>query len=106
MKNLHEKIESEARKSYCIIDGWRQSSKHPIQGRNAKCRNVYEHEVYEELGDIHIKTRQEVLKPVSICPGFGQSLAWLTIMRENGITWISSIGRSCRTLAMTTADGR
>jgi len=57
MKNLHKKIESEARKSYCIINGWRQSGKHSIQGCNAECRNVYEHEVYEELRDIHIKTR-------------------------------------------------
>jgi hypothetical protein len=62
--NLHQKIERDARESYCIIDARRQSGKHSIQACNAECRYVDKQEIDEEFGGIHVETGQEVLKNI------------------------------------------
>lgn len=59
--DLHEKIQSNARKSNCIIDGWGDCSKHTVQGGNAESCEVNKQYIDKVLTSIDIKSSHEVL---------------------------------------------
>lgn len=58
--HLHQKIEGNSGKPYCIINRRRQSSKHAVQCCNTDRRDINEQEIDEELAHIHIQAGQEV----------------------------------------------